>query len=202
VSTAALPSFWSETADGADGALLRYAIRGGKAQWVSTALGLAALGAGLWGGVWLLGDGITLAGIFLVLVVPGGLIAFGLHCLDIAWFARTEYRLSQLGLSARRRCMWGGKRTEIPRSDVVGIEQAYTPPDANSPSGDAGVWATLIAYRNAAGKTRHLALDGFGSQQEARWLGRRIADWAEVATERGFAASFEEADPKELPPLE
>lgn len=41
-----------------------------------------------------------------------------------------------------------------------------------------------------------------GSVAEARWLGSWVAEWVGIPLKRGFGAAFQEADEKELPPLD
>lgn len=199
-----LPQYWSQAADGAGRTVLTYAVRGGKAAPVLTTLGAVCLLGGLWGIQWLLvGGGITVAGLIFAIVVPGGLAAFGAHCLNIVFLARDDYALGGHGLIARGYSLWGsGKATEIPRAAVTGIVQRYTPPGPSSPSGDPGTWTTFVAWKGKDGKEGEFALAGLGSPAEARWLGPLLAKWAGVPLRRGHGAGFEEADAAELPPLD
>lgn len=195
-----LPEFWSVAADDDGGRVLTYAVRGGAAQAVTGALGIGTLLVGLWGAYWLLGDGITVGGVVLLALLPGGLLAFGLHCVDIAWFARSEYRFDRYELFAGRYRIWGNQRYGAPRASMVEVEQPYTPPPKNSATGSNGTWATVIHYRDEKGNAGQLAFDGIGSIAEARWLGGCIAQWApELSFKRGYSAGFDEAAPEELP---
>jgi hypothetical protein len=98
--------------------------------------------------------------------------------------------------------LFGDKRHEIMRADIVGIRQYYTPPKSSSPSGAKGDWTTFIAYRpTGASMEDEWPLDGDGTVDEARWLGPLLARWANVPLKRAHGTSFEEADPSELPKL-
>lgn len=198
------PEFWTQSASGTGGTLLTYAVRGGKARIVLGALGWISLLSGAWFAYWMLSEGeITVAGAILLLLVSGSLVAFGAHCLDIVFRARTEYVMNSHGLIATRYCLWGNKRTEIARSAVLGVAQHYSPPGPSSPSGSPGTWATVVGYRSTKrGRDDELALDGQGSPEEARWLGPLLAKWADKPLRRGFGAEFDEADPADLPSLD
>lgn len=198
-----LPEFWSIADDDDGGRVAIFAVRGGTAQAITGALGIGALLMGAGGAYWLLGDGITVGGLVLLALLPGGLLAFGLHCVDIAWFARSEYRFDRYELFVGRHRIWGNKRYGAPRASIVEVEQPYTPPSKNSATGSHGTWATVIHYRDEKGNAGQLAFDGIGSIAEARWLGSCIAQWApELPFRRGHAAGFEEAAPEELPLLD
>ncbi len=197
-----IPAFWSQSTDGADGSVLTYAVRGGKAQIWLTLLGVLAVAGGAWGAYWLLGGELTVAGLIFILLVPGGLVAFGIHCLDISWFARTQYTFTSDGLVARRHSAWRNKSSEVIRSNITGIAQHYSPPGSNNSSRNPGTWATILSYRDKMNTGRELAFDGMGSPEEARWLGPWVANWAGISLKRTHASAFVEADPQELPKLD
>lgn len=190
--------------DAAGHTVLTYAVRGGRAGALLVALGAASVVAGAWGINWMLsGGGVTPAGLVFVVLVPGGLMAFGAHCLDTALWARREYVLSSLGLVAKRHSLRGSKLTmEIGRAAVTGVAQRYTPPGPSSPSGSPGTWTTFVVWQGGNGRMEEFALDGLGSPDEARWLGPLLAKWAGKPLTRGHGAAFDEADPAELPTLD
>lgn len=200
----AMPQFWSQARDESGRTVLTYAVRGGKAGAVLGALGAVCLLGGAWGIYWLLsGAEFTVAAVVFIVVVPGGLIAFGAHCLDTAFWARREYVLGSLGLVARRQSLYGsGATTEIPRASATAVTQRYTPPGRSSPTTSPGTWTTFLAWRRKDRHEDEFAFDGMHSPEEARWLGPLLAKWAGVPLKRGFGAQFEEADPDELPTLD
>lgn len=101
--TGIAPPYWIRMQDASGQTVLSYAVRGGKAKRVLGLLGGACIAAGAWGAYWLLsGGGLTLAGVVLLVLVPGGLVAFGAHCLDTVFWARRDYLLGARGLISRR----------------------------------------------------------------------------------------------------
>jgi len=89
--------------------------------------------------------------------VPGGLVAFGLHCLDTAFWARREYAMNSLGLVARRHSLRGsGTVAEIPRAAVTEVAQRYSPPGPSSPSGSPGTWTTFLVWKGKDGRAQEL----------------------------------------------
>lgn len=199
-----LPEYWSRAADGAGRTVLSHAVRGGKAMPLLTGLGIVCLGGALWGAYGLVAGGdLTIAGWILVLLVPGGVAAFGAHCLNIVFLARTDYLLGGHGLIARNFSLWGsGQADEIPRASVVAVTQRYTPPGESSPTGAPGTWTTFLVWQGKNGHRDEFALAGIGSAAEARWLGPMLAAWAGVPLKRGYGEGLDEADPEELPGLD
>jgi hypothetical protein len=199
-----VPQFWSRSVDDAGRTVLTYAVRGGRAGVALGTLGAACLFGGAWGAWWMLAGGdATVAGLVFTIAVPGGLIAFGLHCLDTALWARREYAMNSLGLVARRQSLRGsGTVAEIPRAAVTEVAQRYSPPGPSSPSASPGTWTTFLAWKGKDGRAQELALDGMHSPDEARWLGPLLAKWSGAPLKRSHGAEFEEADPDELPGLD
>lgn len=199
-----VPSYWTPSVDGRGETTLTYAVRGGKARIMLAILGAAAISGGIGFIVYIIGGGgVTIAGIVLAIVIGGPLLAFGAHCLDTVFLARSEYLLSHSNFIACRSSMWGKKRTEIHRSTITEVAQHYFPPGSSSPSGASGTWTTFLVYGKKIGRgIDEFPLDGQGSVEEARWLGPLLAEWAKVPLTSGFGSGFEEADEKELPSLD
>lgn len=196
------PRCWTCTADGVGGLRLCFAVRGGAAQAVLLVLGLALVAGGLWGG-WALmrGEGEwTPFGWALLVAAPGGVLLAGVYVLDRALWARTEYVLAQGVFSERQTSLFARRRTDVARSLIVEISQEYTPPGSGKPAGTPGTWVTFVQWCEPGAELRSLALDGLHTQQERRWLGPLLRDWAGVPLRRGYGASAEEADPAEFPP--
>lgn len=193
------PRYWTRTMGNEGGEVLSYAVRGGRAQWAVSALGLGCILVALWGAAWLLADGgLTVAGILFLLLVPGGTLLFGIYCLNIAHWARQDYLLDRHGLSARYHALFGGRRQDIPRQAITAIRQHYTPPGESASSRHPGDWVTFVSHRDAvSGKNRDFALAGMHTPEEARWLGPVLARWADVPLNRNLAEGYEEADPAE-----
>jgi hypothetical protein len=203
-SSARIPAYWTSSKDSRGETTLTYAVRGGMAQVMLAILGATAVSCGIYFTVYIIGGGgVTIAGIVVTIVIGGPLLAFGAHCLDIVFLARTEYLLRRADFIACHSSMWGKKRTEIQRSAITGVAQHYSPPGKSSPTGAPGTWTTFIVSRKKVGKgIDEFPLDGQGSVEEARWLGPLLAEWAEAPITRGFGGGFEEADEKELPSLD
>ena len=198
-----LPPFWSETADGTGATLLIYAIRGGLAQFAVAVLGVACFVAGASGAFWLLTEGeLTIGGMIFIVLVPGGAIAFGVYCLNIAWWARTEYAFTNQQLTARSYSIWGNTTRQVSRSSIRAINQNYAPPESGSAASSPGTWATILDLADEHGADGQLVFEGMGSAAEARWLGAWVSRWAGIPLKRGFGAAFVEADEKELPSLD
>lgn len=197
------PRHWTRSISGEGGDLLTYAVRGGGGHTFLLALGATCLLGGAWAAYWLLSEGeLTVAGAIFVLLLPGGAMLFGVHSLNIALWLRHEYLLGRYAFTARAYSLFGDKRTEIARDTITGISQYYTPPKASSPTGAKGEWTTFVAYRLAGdGKPGDFALDGADTEEEARWLGPLLAEWAAVPLKRAHGAAYLEADPDELPKL-
>ena len=203
-SSAGTPPYWSFSVDSRGETTLTYAIRGGKAHVMLATLGATAVVGGIGFIVWMVGGGgLTIAGVVFTIVVGGVLLAFGAHCLDIVFLARSEYLLRRSDFVAGRSSIWGKKRTEIKRSNITAVAQRYSPPESSSSTGAPGTWTTFLVSRKKVGKgSDEFPIDGQGSVEEARWLGPLLAEWAGVPSTRGFGSEFEEADEKELPSLE
>lgn len=197
------PQYWSMAISGEGGNILTYAVRSGGGYLFLLALGAICLLGGMWAMVWLTSESeLTVAGIIFLLLVPGGAMLFGIYCLNIALWLRSEYLLGQFAFVARHFSLFGDKRLEIPRQAIEAISQSYSPPNQSAPTGAPGTWATFVVYRNAGkGKLDDYALDGQDSKEEALWLGQILSKWANVPLKRGFGTEFEEADPNELPEL-
>ena len=196
------PQYWSRITSN-KGDVLTYAIREGTGFLVSLALAVVFIGGGAWGAYWLLDGGeITIAGIIFLLLVPGGAILFGVHCLDTALWRRNEYLLGSSGLEARRTSIWGNKDSSIHRSAITGIQQAYSPPTESQGRKHPGDWVTFVSYRDGtSGKDTDYALEGMKTKQEAQWLGPLLSEWAKVPLKRGYGSAYDEADPKDLPQI-
>ena len=194
------PLFWTVDSSGVDGVQLTYAVRGGLRQLVLVVLGVTLLLGGLYALRWLMvGGDLTAAG-YVFLLVPGGVVLFGVYVLDIALVARTTYLLGSLYLVWTRHSLFGRKSLEIPRHAVKAIAQQYSPPGPSDPTGAPGDWTTFVAYQAMGDpKPRDFALDGLKTPEEAAWLGPLLAQWSGMRLQRGFGPAFEEADPAELP---
>jgi len=192
-----LPPYWTLLQDASGQTVLSYAVRGGKARLVLGALGVACLAAAAWGAFWLLsGGGLTVAGVVLVVLVPGGLAAFGAHCLDTVFWARREYLLGARGLTTRRYSLRGNRtEKEIERSAITGVVQRYTPPGDSEASSSEGTWTTFLAWRRQDGRLDEYAFGGMGSSAEALWLGPIVAGWAGVLIERGRGPMLDQSEP-------
>ena len=203
-SSARIPPYWTSSVDSLGERKMTYAVRGGKAQVMLAILGAITLSCGIGFIVWLIrGGGLTLGGIVFMIVIGGPLLAFGAHCLDTVFRAKSEYVLGDSNFVACRSSMWGKKRTEIQRSTVTGVAQHFCPPGNSSPSDAQGTWTTFLVRRKKVGKgIDEFPLDGQGSAEEARWLGRLLSEWTKAPLTRGFGGGFEEADEKELPSLD
>jgi hypothetical protein len=203
VTADAPPTNWTRAISGEGGEILTHAVRAGGGHVFLLALGALCLLGGVSGAYWLLSEGeLTVAGAIFVLLVPGGVMLFGVYSLNIALWLRHDYLLSRHGLSARTYSLFGDKRHEIARGEIVGIRQYYTPPKSSSASSAKGDWTTFIAYQPAGGgKENEWPIQGDDTEAEARWLGPLLARWANVPLKRGHGAGFEEADPAELPEL-
>lgn len=196
------PQYWSR-ATSSNGDLLTYAIREGTGFVVLLAIAAVCIGGGAWGIYWLTaGGGLTIAGIIFALLVPGGIIVFGVYSLDAALWRRNQYRLGLNAFEARRTSLFGDKQTAIHRSSITGISQAYSPPTESQGRKHPGDWVTFVSYRDGtSGQDRDYALDGMKTRQEAQWLGPLLSEWAKVPLKRGYGAAYDEADPKELPQI-
>jgi hypothetical protein len=173
------------------------------AQFAVAALGLACFAAGASGAYWLLTEGeLTIGGVIFIVLVPGGAIAFGVYCLNIAWWARTEYAFTRDYLIARSYSIWGDTTRQVSRSNIRAVNQYYSPPDSGSSTHSPATWATILDFADEYGANGQLAFEGMGSVKEARWLGSWVAEWAGMPLKRGFGAAFVEADEKELPSLD
>jgi hypothetical protein len=147
------------------------------------------------------GGDLTAAG-YVFLLVPGGVVLFGVYVLDIALLARTTYLLNSVLFVWTRHSLFGDKSLEIPHGSVKAIAQHYSPPGPSSPRGAPGDWTTFVSYHDSVtGKPNDFALDGLKTAEEAAWLGPLLAKWGAVRPQRGFGAAFEEADPAELPEI-
>ncbi len=197
------PRNWTRALSGEGGEILTHAVRAGGGHAFLIALGALCLLGGAWAMYWLLSEGeLTVAGVIFMILVPGGVMAFGVYALNIALWLRHDYLLGRYALAARVYSVFGDKRREIARGDIVGIRQYYTPPKSSSPAGAKGDWTTFIAYREGGhGSENEWPLDGDGTEDEARWLGPILVQWANVPLKRGHGAGVEEADPAELPEL-
>jgi len=193
--TGIAPPYWMLMQDASGQTVLSYAVRGGKAKRMLSLLGGACLAAGAWGAYWLLsGGGLTLAGVVLLVLVPGGLMAFGVHCLDTVFWARREYLLGTRGLVSRRYSLRGsGIDKEIERGAVTGVVQRYAPPSDSEASGSEGTWTTFLAWRRHDGRLDEYPFGGMGSSAEALWLGPIVAGWAGVLIERGRGPMLEQS---------
>ncbi len=193
--------YWTQAISGEGGDLLTYAVRSGGGHTFLLALGAACLIGGAWAMFWLLSEGeLTIAGAIFLVLVPGGVMLFGVYSLNIALWLRHEYLLSRHALMARTYSLFGDKRMEIPRQAITAIRQSYTPPKSSSAAGTKGDWVVFVAYRKAEGdQLDEFPLDGKHSDEEARWLGPLLSQWAGVPLHRGFGTGFDEADPEELP---
>jgi hypothetical protein len=199
----ALPSCWTRDTTDTGAMRLTFAVRGGLKQYLLVALGAALLLGGLYGIWWMLAGGeLTVAG-FIFLAIPAGVALFGVYVLDIALLARTTYVLDSGLLAWRRHSIFGDKSLEIPRQQVKGISQQYSPPGQSQPQGHPGNWTTFVSHEvPGTGKVRDFAIDGLSTPEEARWLGPLLAQWSGMRLQRGFGASYDEADPAELPDLQ
>ncbi len=197
------PEHWTRAISGEGGEVLTYAVRDGGGYLFLLALGTLCLLGGAWVAYWLLTEGeLTVAGALFVILIPGGTMLFGVYALNIALWLRHEYLLGRHALATRSFSLFGDKRHDIARSDIVGIRQYYTPPKSSAPSGAKGDWTTFVAYRRPGdGQEDEWPLTGADTEAEARWLGPLLARWANVPLKRGHGAGFEEADPDELPEL-
>lgn len=183
--------------------MLTYAIRGGVAQLAVAALGLACFAAGAYGAFWLLTEGeLTLGGALFIVLVPGGAMGFGVYCLNIALWARTEYTFAREGLTVRGYSIWGNTTRQVSRGNIRAVNQHYSPPDSGNAAGSPGTWATILDFTDEHGADDQLPFEGMGSVAEARWLGSWIAQWVGIPLKRGFGDAFQEADEKELPSLD
>ena len=193
--TGIAPPYWTLRQDASGQTVLSYAVRGGKAKRVLGLLGGACIAAGAWGAYWLLsGGGLTLAGVVLLVLVPGGLVAFGAHCLDTVFWARRDYLLGARSLISRRYSLRGGGiDKEIERSAITGVVQRYTPPGDSEASGSEGTWTTFLAWRRQDGRLDEYPFGGMGSSAEALWLGPIVAGWAGVLIERGRGPMLEQS---------
>jgi hypothetical protein len=197
-----MPPHWTRDISGEGGERLTYAVRAGGGHAFLVALGALCVLGGAWAAFWLLTEGeLTVAGVIFLVLIPGGAMLFGVYALNIALWLRHDYLLGRYALAARTYSLFGDKRHEIARADIVGIRQYHTPPKHSSPSGATGDWTTFVAYRPAGGKEQEWPLQGADTEAEARWLGPRLAKWANVPLKRAHGAGFEEADPAELPDL-
>jgi hypothetical protein len=197
------PSCWSVDRTETGVMRLTFAVRGGIKQYVLVALGAALLLAGCYAIYWLLAGGeLTVAG-FVFLLAPAGVALFGVYVLDIALLARTTYILESGLFAWRRHSLFGDKSLEIPRQQIKGLSQHYSPPGPSQPQGHPGSWTTFISYEIVGSrKPRDLAIDGLSTPEEARWLGALLTQWSGLWLQRGFAASYVEADGAELPDLQ
>lgn len=194
------PQFWTRKPDSQGGERLSYAVRGGAPQAVLMGLGVALVAAGLAGAFWLTwGGGLTVAGWIFLVLVPGGAVLAGAYVLDRALLARTDYVLGNGMIAVQYVSLFGARRLEIPRSLILGLVQQYTPPGQGASAANQGDWVTLVEWRTPEGQRKDLAFEGLHTDQERRWLGPLLAEWARMPIRRGFSASAEEADPAELP---
>lgn len=195
--------YWTQGISGEGGDLLTYAVRSGRGHVFLLALGAVCLIGGGWALYWLLSEGeLTIAGAIFLLLVPGGVMLFGVYSLNIALWLRHEYLLGRHALMARVYSLFGDQRQEIARPSITAIRQSYTPPNASSAAGSPGNWVVFVAYHNAVtGQPDEFPLAGKHTAEEARWLGWLLSKWAGVPLKRGFGAAFDEADPDELPKL-
>jgi hypothetical protein len=195
------PLFW-RLEPRADGTLLTYAVRGGARHGALVLLGLALVGGGLYAMYWLAAGGdLTIAG-YVFLLVPGCVVLFGVYVLDIALVVRTTYFLGSENFVQLRHSLFGEKSLKFPRQSLKSVTQQYSPPGPSAPSGAPGDWTTFLAYQEQGGKKpREFALEGLQTPEEARWLGRLLAQWSGVPLKRGFGPAFDEADPAELPDI-
>lgn len=194
------PQFWTREPDSQGGERLSYAVRGGVPQAVLMGLGGALVAAGLAGAFWLTwGGGLTVAGWIFLVLVPGGAVLAGAYVLDRALLARTDYVLGNGMIAVQYVSFFGARRLEIPRSLILGLVQQYTPPGQGASAANQGDWVTLVEWRTPEGQRKDLAFEGLHTDQERRWLGPLLAEWARMPIRRGFSASAEEADPAELP---
>lgn len=197
----AIPQYWTQTLDGTGATVLTHAIRGGMAPLIMAAFGIACLAGGIGSAYWLITEGeMSIGGAIFILVAPGGVAAFGVYCLNIAVWARTEYAFTRHGVTERRYSVWGDKTRQIERGSIDAISQNYSPP--SSGSGSQGTWATLIEFTDKQGAYDHLLFDGMDTKAEAQWLGPWVTEWAGVSLKRGFGDAYQEADEKELPQLD
>ena len=166
------PSCWTVDTAQTGGTRLTFAVRGGLKQILLVALGAALLLGGMYGIYWLLvGGELTVAG-FIFLLVPAGVALFGVYVLDIALLARTTYVLDGGLFAWRRHSIFGDKSLEIPRQQVKGISQAYSPPGQSAPQGHPGTWTTFVSYEPVGSKeSRDLAMDGLSTPEEAAMAG-------------------------------
>lgn len=201
-SAPATPSCWTVDRTETGAMRLTFAVRGGLKQYALAGLGAVLLLAGFYGVYWMLAGGeLTVAG-FVFLLIPAGVALFGVYVLDIALLARTTYVMDSGMLAFRRSSLFGDKSLEIPRQQIKGISQHYSPPGDSQPQGHPGSWATFVSHESVGSrKPTDLALDGLSTPEEARWLGPLLAQWTGIPIQRGFAASYDEADRAELPDL-
>lgn len=196
------PLFWSVDTSSPDGLRLTYAVRGGARHLALILFGLAVLAGGLYALYWLVAGGDLTAAGYVFLLVPCGVVLFGVYVLDIALLARTTYLFNNVLFVWTRHSLFGDKSLQIPRGSVKAITQHYSPPGSSSPRGAPGDWTTFVSYHDSTtGKPNDFALDGLKTPEEAAWLGPLLAKWGEVRLQRGFGAAFDEADPAELPEI-
>lgn len=201
-ATQSPPLFWSVDTSNLDGLKLTYAVRGGARQLALLLFGIALLAGGLYALYWLVRGGDLTAAGYVFLLVPVGVVLFGLYVLDIALLAHTTYLLNNVLFVGSRHSLFGKKSREIPRGSVKAISQQYSPPGPSSPTGAPGDWTTFVSYHDSTtGKPNDFALDGLKTPEEAAWLGLLFAKWGEVRLQRGFGPAFAEADPAELPEI-
>lgn len=210
---------------------LTYAVRGGKGQVVTAALGVGLALCGLWGLGWLLlgaGD-LTVAG-YVFLLVPIGILVFGAYSLDVAFFARTCYVLGTHTFVAQRVAIFKPSRTIIARKSVLEILRQYSPPGHRAPVGSAGDWVLFLAYkddqlgvgfasdglqtqdevksyssllgeRRDGGRRIDFPLAGMHTHDEMQWLAPLLCEWAGLPLKEVVNPAFVEADPTQLPPV-
>jgi hypothetical protein len=197
------PRYWTRGISGEGGEIISYAVRSGRGYAFLLGLGTVFVLGGAWAMYWLATGGeLTIGGLVLILLLPGGAMLFGVYSLNIALWLRHDYLLGRHAFAARSYSLFGDKRLEIPRQAITGISQAYSPPSQGSATGTRGDWVTFVTYRKAeTGKTDDYPIDGQHTPEEARWLGALLSGWAGVPLQRGFGAANVEADPDDLPRL-
>lgn len=174
------PQFWCQSVDQSGALVLTYAVRGGGAWLSMVAMGIGLICAAVWGLSWLAAGGLTGAGWAFAVLVPGCALLFGCWTLDRLLWAREEYTLGAVLLSARRRSFFGNRRTEIPLGAIRAILQQYTPPPAGAGTTHQGEWVTFVQWQRPDGTLNDFALDGLHSREERQWLAPLLTTWAGV----------------------
>lgn len=183
------PSRETEAISGEGGDLLTYAVRSGGGHTFLLALGAACLIGGAWAMYWLLSEGeSTIAGAIFLVLVPGGVMLFGVYSLNIALWLRHEYLLSRHALMARTYSLFGDKRMEIPRQAITAIRQSYTPPKSSSATGTKGDWVVFVAYRKRRKAVNWMSFRWMANtaMKKHAGSGRCCPEWAGVPLHRGL----------------